>query len=106
MCVLAQATREVGQARIRLAGVQHVLGDARVDVEHAPGELGHVPDLSQLPLSVLLPCAGGVGDQRLEVGELSPFALRFVDQRGGVFCLSARFVELTGVPGDYPEVVP
>ena len=55
VCVLAQSTRELGQARIRLAGVQHVLGDARVDVEHAPGELGHVQDLSELPLGALLP---------------------------------------------------
>ena len=89
--VLAQATRELGQACVGVAGVQHVLGDARVDVEHAPGELGHVPNLSELPLGVVLPRAGGVCEQRLEVGELSAFAVRFVDQRGGQLGLPARF---------------
>ena len=81
--MLAQATRELGQACVGVAGVQHVLGDARVDVEHAPSELGHVPNLGELPLGMALPRAGGVCEQRLEIGELSAFALRFVDQRGG-----------------------
>ena len=46
--------------------------------------------------------AGGVGDERLEVGKLCPVAFRFVDQRPGVFGLSTCLVEITGVPGDYP----
>ena len=101
--MLAQATREVGQACVGVAGVQHVLGDARVDVEHTPSELGDVPDLGELPLGMAFPRAGGVCKQRLEIGELSAFAFRFVDQRGGQFGLPARLVEVTCVPGDYPR---
>jgi hypothetical protein len=32
----------------------------------------------------------------------SPFAFRFVDQRGALLGLPARLLEVTGVPGDYP----
>lgn len=78
--VLAQPPRELGQARVRITGMQYVLGDAQVAVEDPTGELGDVPDLGELPPGVALPGAGGVGDEGLEVGESRAIAVRWTDE--------------------------
>lgn len=99
VCVPAEVVRELRQTCERIAGVQHVLGDAEVGVEHAPGEFGHVPDLGELPPGVTFPCAGGVGDEGLQVRERGALANRPGAERGGPFRLPARLAEVPGVPG-------
>ena len=100
MRVVPKLARELGQARVRAAGVQHVLRHAEVGVEDPPGELRHVPDLGELPLGMVLPRAGRVGDQGLQVGELAALLVRIADEGGGPGGAPARPREVARVPGD------